>query len=233
MSTLNLATVGRAGWCLGYVSDVLGIRSGQYRSAWHAWLGTRHKYGRNDPLPNVPVLLWFEHWGAYDDGNGPYDGRPVGAVGNWGHVVLWVPANGLFYSSPTGPIGTTGHSTFKTISAVEATFNATYVGWSEDLAGVRFVQPTEEDMTPEQAAQLDQTFKRLRNMEAAAIVRDKRLVNMEGALIKTLAGVAKITSAGNSTEAAQIAAEVEKSLKDDFAAIPKAVNDDAAERLKN
>ena len=151
-------------------------------------------------------------------------------------------ARGGIYNVPDGHIGVvTGvndDGTFNTIEQNAGTWR--HVGrytrsMGQGLLGFLIPNhnPAGEDMTPEQAAQLDQTFKRLRNMEAAAIVRDKRLVNMEGALIKTLAGVAKITSAGNSAEAAQIAAELEKSLKDDFAAIPKAVNDDAAERLKD
>ena len=51
----DLTRTVRPGWCLGYVSDVLGIRSNQYRSAWHAWLGTKHKHSKNEPLPDVPV----------------------------------------------------------------------------------------------------------------------------------------------------------------------------------
>ncbi len=142
LRTADLTKTVQPGWCLGYVSQVLGIDSSQYRSAKHAQLGTQHFHGPDEPLPDVPVLLWFDHEGAYNDGQGPYDGRPVGAVGNWGHVVYGSPAMG-FYSSPLGEIGDPASSLrLGSIAEVERRFNSTYVGWSEDLAGVRVAEPT-------------------------------------------------------------------------------------------
>lgn len=142
LRTPDLTKTVRPGWCLGYVSQVLGIDSSQYRSAKHAQLGTQHFHGPDEPLLDVPVLVWFDHEGPYDDGQGPYDGRPVGAVGNWGHVVYGSPEMG-FYSSPLGEIGDPASSLrLGSIAEVERRFNSTYVGWSEDLAGVRFAEPT-------------------------------------------------------------------------------------------
>lgn len=128
----NLTRKVQPGWCLGYVSDVLGINSAKYESAWQAWQGTEYKHGPEEPLPDVPVLLWFEHFGTY--------GTPP-RFGNWGHVVLHVPGVGL-YTSPGGAIGSpASFEVHPTISAIEHRFNSTYVGWSEDLAGVRFAEP--------------------------------------------------------------------------------------------
>lgn len=92
----------------------------------------------------------------------------------------------------------------------------------------------EDDMYSDADRNRDQiTYQRLNNMEKAAITRDRRLVNMEGALIRTLTALGKITAAGGSPEAAALAAELERTLKDDFAAIPAAVADEQAKRLKS
>lgn len=134
----NLTRKVQPGWCLGYVSDVLGINSTKYESAWGAWQGTKYKHGPEEPLPDVPVLLWFSHIGTY--------GKPP-RKGNWGHVVLHVPGVGL-YTSPGGAIGSdASFEVHPTITAIERRFNSTYVGWSEDLAGVRFAQYVPEALT--------------------------------------------------------------------------------------
>ena len=114
---LNLNATAGAGWCLAFVQSVFDAPV-MHESAWKAWLATERK--RNDPLPDAPVPVWFEHWGTYD--------TPA-RWDNFGHVVAYVPGKG-FLSSPRS-----GHGSewFDSIEAVEQAFNATYVGWSEDL----------------------------------------------------------------------------------------------------
>lgn len=131
-----------AGFCLRFVQSVNGSPA-RYASAWDAWLATTLKHETRD-LPDVSVPCWFEHWGTY--------GEPP-TYANWGHVVQYVPGRG-FLSSPVGRLGTYGQSWFGTLEEVERTFNAKFVGWSEDINGLQVaqntytpdVQPGEENM---------------------------------------------------------------------------------------
>lgn len=144
----NLRIEDGAGWCLRYARRVFGAPGGP-RSAWHGWKQARYRHGPEEPIPGgVAVLLWFEHWGAYDDGLGPYDGLPVGAVGNWGHVAVHVSGDAIYTSPGSGY----GFERWATIGQIEARFRSKYVGWSEDINGLRVavkkteLQPQEEDM---------------------------------------------------------------------------------------
>lgn len=121
----NLDVKTNAGWCLWLVQESFGVPH-FYRSAWEAWQATAFKHADRN-LPNASVPVWFEHWGAY--GVPPkYD--------NWGHVVDWVPGKG-FLSSPG--IGF-GSEWLPTIAAVEARFRCKFVGWSEDISGIRVIK---------------------------------------------------------------------------------------------
>lgn len=114
---LNLNATAGAGWCLAFVQSVFDAPV-MHESAWKAWLATEHK--RTDALPDAPVPVWFEHWGTY--------GSPA-RWDNWGHVVAYVPGRGYLSSPRSGH----GSEWFDSIEAVEQAFNASYVGWSEDL----------------------------------------------------------------------------------------------------
>lgn len=119
-----------AGYCLRFTQSVWGAAA-RYGSAWEAWQATGYKHSVTDPIPNsVGVIVWFEHWGSY--------GEPA-EYKNWGHVVSFIPGRG-YLSSPVGALGTYGQSWFSSISEVEKTFNAKYVGWSEDINGLRVAE---------------------------------------------------------------------------------------------
>lgn len=137
-----------AGWCLRYAQSFFGAPV-RYNSAWEAWQHTRYRHGPGDPLPPVPVLLWFEHWGSY--------GSPP-SYGNWGHVAIHCPGDAIYSSPGVGY----GYERFANIQQVEARFNAKYVGWSEDINGLRVAEiqswEEEEDMTPEQSRKLDAIY---------------------------------------------------------------------------
>lgn len=135
--TPNTSVQDYAGFCLRFVQSVNGSPA-RYASAWDAWLATEHKHETRD-LPDVSVPCWFEHWGTY--------GEPP-TYGNWGHVVQYVPGAG-FVSSPVGKLGTYGQSWFGTLEEVERTFNARFVGWSEDINGLKVVENT---FTPDPAS---------------------------------------------------------------------------------
>lgn len=138
----RLGTTDRPGMCLQFAQSFFGAPV-RHRSAWHAWLAQKLRHGPEVPLPDVPVLLWFEHWGAYDDGNGPYDGHPVGESGNWGDVRIHVPGDAIYGAPITGH--REGQSRVAYISDIERGIGATYVGWSEDINGLRVAEPGEED----------------------------------------------------------------------------------------
>lgn len=126
-----------AGWCLRFTQSVWGAPA-KYESAWYAWTATQFKH--TEPLPeDIAVVVWFSHYGTY--GNPPrYD--------NWGHVVTYVPGQG-FLSSPQSGIG---QKWLATIQDVERAFNSTYVGWSEDINGLRVASyyPEPPSMTGEE-----------------------------------------------------------------------------------
>lgn len=128
--TPNPSVEDYAGNCLRFAQSVWNAPV-RYRSAWDAWQATQLKHSVSEPVPNdVGTLQWFEHFGTY--GNPP-------SYENWGHVVSFIPGRG-YLSSPAGKLGTYGQSWFATIGEVERAFNAKYVGWSEDINGLRVAE---------------------------------------------------------------------------------------------
>lgn len=152
----NPRTVDGPGWCLRFTQSVYGLTGAPFwhPSAWAAWLATEYKHTTRT-MPNASVPVWFSHFGTYGD-------PPT--YGNWGHVVAYIPGRG-FLSSPAWvrPGQTVGQLWLDSIEAVERTFNAKFVGWSEDLNGTRIISGVggagsgstgEEEMTPEQMKEL-------------------------------------------------------------------------------
>lgn len=123
-----------AGRCLPYAQTFFGapIMHDYARQAWDA---TEYKHHDRD-FPDVPCLLWFDHWGTYYSHS-----KGVWEYVNAGHVTPLVPGEGI-YSSPTWGHG---YALYQTIAAVEAAYNCRYIGWSEDLNGLRVIQPTPEE----------------------------------------------------------------------------------------
>lgn len=117
-----------AGWCLRYAQSFFGAPV-KHPSAWAAWNATVHKHGPNVPVPGgVAVLLWFSHYGTY--------GSPP-TYGNWGHVAIHVSGDAIYTSPGSG----WGFERWGTIAQIEQRFNCKYVGWSEDINGLRVVAP--------------------------------------------------------------------------------------------
>ena len=120
----DVSVTDSAGMCLRFTQSVWGAPV-RYNSAWDAWNATTIKHDVNENIPNdVGVLVWFEHWGTY------------GYYANWGHVVSWIPGRG-YLSSPTNGVGQRWCSS---IQEVERLFNSKYVGWSEDINGLRVAE---------------------------------------------------------------------------------------------
>jgi hypothetical protein len=133
-----------AGNCLPMAQKVAGAGGGPH-SATAAANATR--YQRHDrALPSdAPAVVWLSHWGTYTDyrdGQLKYE--------DWGHVVFWEPTAfggaGGFFSSPRGGYGV--GEWFRTIADVEQAFAARYRFWSEDINGIRVIQPTEKRVVP-------------------------------------------------------------------------------------
>lgn len=120
-----------AGFCLRFTQSVYGAPA-RYASAKEAWDATSYKHGTEESIPYVSVPVWFDHYGTY--GNPP-------TYANWGHVVTYFPGRG-YLSSPLGKLGTYGQSWFDSIDQVERAFDAKYVGWSEDINGLRVSEVT-------------------------------------------------------------------------------------------
>jgi hypothetical protein len=119
----NTNTQDGAGWCLRFTQTVYGAPA-RYNSAWDAWQAVPDKH--TDPLPEASVPVWFSHYGTY--GNPP-------TYANWGHVVAKI--GDRFLSSPASGVG---QQWFDSVEAIEKTFNAKYVGWSESLNGLKIVE---------------------------------------------------------------------------------------------
>lgn len=175
----RLGTTDRPGMCLRFAQSFFGAPA-QHRSAWHAWQAQKFRHGPEAPLPDVPVLLWFEHRGAYDDGNGPYDGVPVGQKANWGHVAVHVPGDAIYTSPLSG--SKAGQERYANIGQMAAQMNLVYVGWSEDINGLRIAELGEEDeMTPEQAQQLKAVYDAIFKTSPTSLGTPAGLLRMAGA----------------------------------------------------
>lgn len=143
--TPNTSVTDGAGWCLRFTQSVWGAPA-RYESAWDAWEATQHKHSTLESLPsNVGVPVWFSHFGDYDNDH---------TTENWGHVVSWIPGRGYLSSPQTG----VGQTWCTSIAEVERLFNSSYVGWSEDINGLRvaeITQPTPPTPTPTKGLETD------------------------------------------------------------------------------
>jgi hypothetical protein len=132
--TPNTSATDGAGWCLRFTQKVWGAPA-RYNSAWDAWEATQLKHSTSENIPtDVGVVVWFSHYGTY--------GSPA-YYANWGHVVSWIPGRG-YLSSPTNGVG---QKWLGSIQEVERAYNSKYVGWSEDINGLR-VAKIDENPNP-------------------------------------------------------------------------------------
>lgn len=133
-----IETIGTVGWCLDYVQRGYGIGGGASTggvSAWDSWTRIckyRH-FDKNFP-PDTIIPIWFS--GTW---NGNY----------YGHVAAINTSTGEVYTSPY--YRTKGYEVYSSIDALMKVFknampDMTYVGWSEDIAGVKVIEKKGEDM---------------------------------------------------------------------------------------
>lgn len=110
------------GYCQKYVRDQCWELPSLYGSAIEAWNGARFKHpgDRNPPL-GAPCF---------------YKG------GQYGHVVIWVGGDDMRSTDCTSP----GRVSDAALSWPEHTWGSTYLGWTEDLNGVRLPLGNGDDM---------------------------------------------------------------------------------------
>lgn len=126
-----------AGNCLPMAQKVVGAGGGPH-SATAAANATRYQHHDRALPGDAPAVVWLSHWGTYTDYR---DGRAK--YENWGHVVFWEPTAfggaGGFFSSPRNGYG--AGEWFRSIADVENAFASSYRFWSEDINGVRVIEP--------------------------------------------------------------------------------------------
>lgn len=126
-----------AGNCLPMAQKAVGAPGGPH-SATVAANATRYQHHDRAFPGDAPAVVWLSHWGSYTDYR---DGRVK--YEDWGHVVFWEPTAfgkaGGFFSSRRSGFG--AGEWFRTIADVEHAFGSTYRFWSEDINGIRVIQP--------------------------------------------------------------------------------------------
>jgi hypothetical protein len=124
----NLNATGQVGLCLAFAEDVFNTAR-EFPYATKAWQATKYRHLDQNFPSDVAVLLWWSY-------------KQNGA--DYGHVAIHVPGKGIL-SSPWQK-GTT-HAWLPTIAKLESIYSdggihpLTFLGWSEDLAGVRVAEP--------------------------------------------------------------------------------------------
>jgi len=123
----NLAVSAPVGYCLNYARTAFGAPGGTAYAS-QAWTKTKFKH-LDQSFPPYPVPIWFSY---YVNGE------------NEGHVAIHVPGKGI-YSSPYRK--GTGHAVLSSIPELIRIYSGNgrhpmaYQGWSEDINGVRVVEP--------------------------------------------------------------------------------------------
>lgn len=124
--TPNLDVRTTLGFCLNYVQTAyLAPNAGV--SAWWAWNNSTELRHEDSDLPSgVYVPVWFSG----------YQGL--------GHVAIY--KDGTVYSSPY--TNKTTHDTLGSIAEAERVYGVKYVGWSEDIAGLKVIEEESMERKP-------------------------------------------------------------------------------------
>lgn len=133
LSTPNLSVTDLPGWCLRMTGNSFDTKPRPFKNAAAAWAGAKHKHGADEPLPNVPVPVYF-YW----------KGKVDGVVQEAGDVAVYVPGKGIF-GTPLRGSGKANRWDPTPAARAKAIGGGAYcLGWSEDLNGVRLVEPDPE-----------------------------------------------------------------------------------------
>ncbi len=135
LRNVKLDTKDAALWCLSFVGNAFEIPKNQrpFEYARDAWAGAKFKHDANDPLPNVPVPVYF-FW----------RGKVNGKVGDYGDVAIHVPGKGVFGVGLSGSGVSNRWDPSPQARAKAMGGGAYYLGWSEDINKVRIAEPAPE-----------------------------------------------------------------------------------------
>ena len=109
------------GWCYAVAWTAFKGRVTN-PTAWAAWLATAYPHKDRNLPSGVYVPIWFSGYGGA------------------GHVALY--KDGQIWTSPY--THKAYFDRFNSIDALARYYGVTYVGWSEDIGGVRVVQPSNQ-----------------------------------------------------------------------------------------
>lgn len=120
--TPDLSVQEAAGHSLAHVQKAFNAPV-QHFIAWNSWISCEYTHGALTELPNAYVPVWF--YTTFDGDDAPL-----------GHVMIWDPVSEKLWGTPRSGFG-------KNWYAMEDVVNnkTRYVGWSEDINGLRVVEP--------------------------------------------------------------------------------------------
>lgn len=129
----DLTVKGNPGYCLKLVGDVFHTKDRPFASATEAWNGAKYKHPASEPLPEDRPVVVFYSWNGKP--------TPQDAYGNWGDVAINIPNKGVFGS----PKASDGYGSRFDHSVEERRAwlggGAQYLGWTEDINGIRISEP--------------------------------------------------------------------------------------------
>lgn len=129
----NLSTTDLPGWCLRFAQKAFGVPA-KYEYAWLNWVASKTQHGPGEPLPqDVSVAVWYTYTGTID-----------GINRNWGDVAIHVPGKGVFGTPQRGAGKSNRWDGSIQARASWLGGGAKYVGWTEDIGGVKVVERVPE-----------------------------------------------------------------------------------------
>lgn len=152
------------GYCLRYVREQWEVAA-LYPSAIEAWQAARFKHpGDRNPPPGAPCFY---------------------AGGSYGHIVINCPGTHLGIRSTD--CFSSGHVSDTDIAWCERNWGYPYLGWTEDLNGVRVIPDEEEDMGYRDWSDADRTAL-ARDVTDAVWARKMQVTKPDGSKIAKEAG---------------------------------------------
>lgn len=120
----DLGTEDYPGWCLRFTQTAWNAPV-MYYCARESWDNSGFQH--TDGLPSVAVPVYWSWWGTIN-----------GETRDWGHVAVLLP-DGRVLSSPLTWAQGYGQTIASSVDEVSNILGATFLGWTEDINGLRVV----------------------------------------------------------------------------------------------